>query len=152
MFTTISWSNYWILIASLFVVYYTAVLLLYYRKHFLKLLPHVQGGVRHPSVSKPTSAGGIATNDPDNAQTETPENELFVMQSLEDEIQSFFESIDAAPITKEILIVSIKKIIGRYSSIKAISNRAAISKRIIFLAKQHSSLNLSTEEAGTVWI
>lgn len=136
MLQSISWQTYFTVSAVLLVIYYSAILFLYYRQDMAMLF--------RQQVSFKKHTGSFAE------QVQAPGDLNTLGTNLKDEIIAFAASA-GADCNKTELQYGLQLLLKKYAVLKNSEVQADITKTIISECENNCSIVLSDEEAGMLW-
>src|SRR5258708_1363079 len=122
MFSNISWSNYFIMVALLSAAYYLVIGYLYYRDDLLQLF-----------------SGKKITTDNVIASTQRYQSSV---QSFADEAHAFLHEAGRNKLGKEDILQSFQLLLKRYPALKDLAFRESIQGLIINDCKSYCSIHL----------
>lgn len=140
MLQSISWQNYFTVCAILLVIYYSAIIFLYYRQDVAVLLRQQVVFRKHGTFAPATQT-----------VTSQPGNDIDALGSnLTDEIKAFAASA-GNQYNKTELQYGLQLLLKKYAVLKNSEAQAGITKTIISECENNCSIVLSDEEAGMLW-
>ncbi len=141
MLQTISWQNYFTVCAVLLVIYYTAIIFLYYRQDVAMIF--------RQQISFRKQGAFAQANQ--TALLQQQGNDIDALGSnLTDEIKAFAASA-GNQYNKTELQYFLQMLLKKYAVLKNSEVQASITKTIISECKNNCSIELSDEEAGMLW-
>lgn len=147
----ISWSSYLIQSLTIVGLYYIALVLLFYRKDLR--LPvrqvNVKGGESDSPLFFPQKE--LINQHPAGEGVRLDAASAAPMHSLVDELQAFFTQVSEQEISRDLLLVSLKNIMGKYPSVKGSSSEEGIIQLIVSHAENNCSVVLSEAELEELW-
>ena len=158
MLQSISWQTYFTSCIFLLVVYYVVVAVVYYRQDLLSKLSNqstFQQSIEIPQAKEfdhkdyqPKVAEGLEINKGNYLPETNDFSEL--AESAKDELQAFTMAA-ATQYSKPELITALKKILKRYTALKASSFQISINNVITDECKNNCSTELSDDEVAALW-
>ncbi len=153
----ISWTNYWVLVGTLLLLYYGWVLIVYYRndlftrrasnkKQFSALSP--QFNAIKP-IDNPPLAGNTSRSI-DSTNTNEPET-VTLLPSFTNELVAYLEQAGKAGAARQEILFSVTQLIKRYSSRELLSYQEAINQLLHSECEASCHVRLEEEEIDRVW-
>jgi hypothetical protein len=142
----ISWTSYLTVSFLLLLFYYSAVVLLYFRKDIALRLKKDRASVPQPSpdsvlFAEPTQQQGNKLD----AASAAP------MHSLVDEIQAYINQAGQQGVDKGEVTISIKKLLKKYPAIKGSIFQAGITNLIAVIAEDKCAIHFNADELRELW-
>jgi len=156
MLNTISWQGYWLSLALCLVGYYLTVYLLYFQSDFKISLPSKRKSPNSHAFLQPRSEGvqepGIDLSHHPEFQKPDPGSDEHVVYALIDEVAAYFNEAKKVKAVKEELLFALQRIVTKYPAIKDSAYKESIGSVIISEANHHCSVQITSEEMGSVWL
>ena len=146
MFTQISWGSYITIIVVLLIAYYFFVGFRYYRTDLLQLL----SGRKTKNTEK--AVAPLSNYKQSSKDDLKEESDYQLTESLSDDIRAFINASVENKSNNGEVINGLKRILGKYPSLKDSSFREFIQNIIISESEANLSLHFSPEEAAALWI
>jgi hypothetical protein len=142
----ISWSSYLTVSFLLLLFYYSAVVLLYFRKDIALRLKKGKASVPQPSADSVLFAEPIRQQGNKlDAASAAP------MHSLVDEIQAYINQAGQQGADKGEVTISIKKLLQKYPAIKGSIFQAGITNLIAVIAEDKCAIHFNADELRGLW-
>ena len=146
MLQNISWQAYWVTLAITLLIYYSVVLVLFYRSSILERI--YRKDTQNPDAQPSFFQKGVTASN----TSKEPEADS-VVPSLVSELHAFFQAAGPRAYTKEALLQSIKMIIRKYrGEIDQSQHQRSINQLLLVLSEQHCAIHLSAAEVSSVWV
>ncbi|MET0636127.1 MAG: hypothetical protein ABWZ25_08855 [Chitinophagaceae bacterium] len=141
MFSSISWSTYWSVLAGVLILYYAFLLAGYYRNEIASLWT---GSVRTKDNLNPVN--------PDTAKPVSESSDVSAIHAMADEIGHFLsQSAENGNLKKEIMF-GLRQIVNKYPSLQSSAYRPELEQMISFECQTKCSIHLNGEEIQQVWL
>lgn len=142
----ISWTSYLTVSFLLLLFYYSAVVLLYFRKDILFRLKAGKAPAPQPSpdsflFAEPIQQQGNKLD----AASAAP------MHSLVDELQAYINQAGQQSVDKGEITISIKKLLQKYPAIKGSIFQPGITNLIAVIAEDKCAIHFSADELKGLW-
>ena len=144
MFRFISWLSFLSFLIILSAVYYTGILLIYYRKELTQLISRI-GGVFLNQQNDQLSAV-LAKNDSDT----DPLKNIGIL-ALQQDLNGLFHTAAQTKPEKEELYTALQMLLQGYRDLKNESQTKQINHQINVLCKNTCSITLSEAELNMLW-
>lgn len=141
MFSSISWSTYWSVLAGVSILYYAFLLIGYYRNEFASL---AGGAIKTKNkLSSVTPEPAVAISD---------STDVSAIQAMADEVGHFLsQSAENGHLKNEIMF-GLNQIVKKYPSLQLSPYRPELEQMISFECQTKCSIHLSEEEIQQVWL
>lgn len=152
MFYSISWYDYWIMLAVFTFIYYLFVYIAFFRarvktilsgkerKNFAFVNSDVKEGQQRPSLP-----------DQDLNNKTNPENEEQIMHVCMDELNAFFENQRKSKGVKSEVMFALYGILQKYPSLKGSEYKESLTNIMATQCEVICSIHLNAEEIKDVW-
>lgn len=161
MLSNISWHSYWTALAILSGIYYTAILLIFYRQELIWWLqskriptpvPTNMGQHAVPPEVIPVQQTLFEKEQQTDFQAPPADSEEYPVYACMDELTAFFEEAKSSKWQKAQLIQAIKQILSKYPSIKDSEYKTSLGQVILAQSEQYCSIHLKADDVVGLWL
>jgi hypothetical protein len=147
MFNNISWASYWSALFIATTIYYTYVLIVYYRSDIFSWLNNRTRGF--PATHSPAES---LANHLQETQQINDEKIMRIVQSFTDEVTAYLEQAARARSLKPEIIFALKQITKKFGSIKDTPYENVVNSLLQFEVASKCGIDLSEAEIRQVWL
>lgn len=153
MLSNISWSEYMTFVFVSALIWYAFVFFSYYRQEFVQVIQ----GKNAPSkksfdFSETLHATSLnQTEYPPDSYKPKPADISQIVQGYTDEVNAYFEGVNADEIEKDSLVSSLQIITSRYPSLSHSEYKESLSQNLIDQVKINWDLTLNDDDLKKIW-
>lgn len=161
MLSNISWQGYWTALTILSIIYYTAILLIFYRQELIWWLqskriptpvPANMGQHAVPPEVIPVQQTLFEKEQQTDFQAPPTYSEEYPVYACMDELTAFFEEAKSSKWQKAQLTQAIKQILSKYPSIKDSEYKTSLGQVILAQSEQYCSIHLKADDVVGLWL
>ena len=141
MFSSISWSTYWSVLAGVSILYYALLKLGYDRNEVVSLAVG--------SIKTKNKLGSVT---PEHTVVVSDSTDVSAIQSMADEVGHFLlQSAENGHLKNEVMF-GLNQIVKKYPSLQLSPYRPELEQMISFECQTKCSIHLNEEEIQQVWL
>ncbi len=143
MMNGISWQEYFEVLSLLVVLYYSTVLMLYFRGDILQL---ARQGLRK-SIKKPP----ISQLDAPSSTIENNHTLFSSVHELMEELKLLFEAAAQKPLQKQELLIALQLKLGEYNQLKETPFQVAVNNHIMEQSLTQCDIPINDIDIKQIW-